>query len=77
MRTASVCGVMDVYEHDEISKGFADLMAALEDAAAFAIEGQSAERTPVSLRSDIDQLWHMMIGCIGILASVERRLDEM
>lgn len=45
MRTASVCGVMNEFERDEISKGFADLMAAQEDAATLAIEGQSTERS--------------------------------
>lgn len=76
MRAASVCGVMDEFERDEVSKGFADLMAALEDAAAFAIEGQSAERTLAMLQTDVAQLWHMMIGCVSLLASLERRLDR-
>lgn len=76
MRIASVCGVMDEFERDEISKGFADLMAALEDAATRAVEGQSADRSPAMLRIDVNHLWHMVMGCIGILASLERRLDQ-
>ncbi len=76
MRTASVCGVMNEFERDEIAKGFADLMAALENAAILTIEGQSAERPLALLQEDVNRLWPMMTGCIGTLASLDRRLDQ-
>lgn len=73
---ASVCGVMADFERDRISKRFADLTALLEDAAGFAVDGQSSQRSLAAIKNTVIQIWPLLIASVADLAANERDIQH-
>lgn len=73
---ASVCVVMADYERDKISKRFADLTALLEDAAGFAVDGQSSQRSLAAIKNTVIQIWPLLITSVAELAAIERDIKH-
>ena len=61
---------MNEFDRDRTSKGFADLTALLENAAALAVEGQSSKHTLVSARANIKKFWPLLNACLVTLAAI-------
>jgi len=57
---------------DDISKGFADLTALLEDAAGMAVEGQSRRCNVEDLESLAAQIWPEVNRISKVLAALEQ-----
>ncbi len=73
--TASVCGAMDEHARDKISKAFAGLTGLLEDAAGYAVDGQSLQRPPAALREIVAQIRPLLTASELALGNVEHTLN--
>lgn len=75
-RRGSVCRCMNESDSDQIAKGFAELTTLLEDAAALAVDGQSGDRTPESIKAVSEDLRILLKASVTKLAWIERSIDE-
>ncbi len=67
---------MESTDREKVAEAFAELTAMLEDATVLAVDGQSNDRSPYSIRTNIGRLRSLLSASTDQLAGIENLVGD-
>ncbi|WP_411892447.1 hypothetical protein [Yoonia sp. SDW83-1] len=67
---------MESTDREKVAEAFAELTAMLEDATVLAVDGQSNDRSPNSIRTNIGRLRSLLSASTDQLAGIENLVGD-